>query len=227
MKNKRFFITLTSLLVVGIVLAILQFTPDSASAYLSRQEAEDKVKTQFPGEIVELELEEDDNRKVYEIEIRGTEMHYDLKLDAETGKILKLEEKPVTPSESSVTTEKNSENTNEDNKDDSDTKADSTDKNNTTSEQSTSGGGNNPDDQKDSQDDSQPDNKTETLISAEKAKSIALEQHNGTITDFELDEDDGRMLYEMEIHTATNEVDIEIDAYTGSVISISVDDLDD
>ncbi|MFC4403078.1 PepSY domain-containing protein [Gracilibacillus xinjiangensis] len=235
MKNKTFFIVLTSLLVVGGILAILQFSPNKASAYLSEQEAEDKVKSQFSGEIVEIELEENDNRRVYEVEIKGTESHYELELHAETGEILKLEEKVIvkaasdnnetdddrktdqsnsaqqTTSTKSASNSNHTVNSNESNADD---------RNETTSTNT-----NQVDDGTSKQ--SQTKTTTKTLISSEKAKSIALDQHSGTVKELELDEDDGHMVYEIEIHTTTNEIEIEIDGYTGSVISVSKDDLDD
>ncbi|WP_252311260.1 PepSY domain-containing protein [Sinobaca sp. H24] len=56
------------------------------------------------------------------------------------------------------------------------------------------------------------------------AKSIALEEvGGGSVTDIELDEDDGRVLYEMEIESSQGEVDVDVDARTGEIIVISYD----
>lgn len=62
------------------------------------------------------------------------------------------------------------------------------------------------------------------IISAEKAKSIALGLANGKITDFELDEDDGRLIYKVEIKAKGLEHEIEIDAHTGKVLEHEIDD---
>ncbi|WP_082631322.1 PepSY domain-containing protein [Gracilibacillus massiliensis] len=204
MKNKTFFIVLTVLVTIGGIFATLKFTSNSASAYLSKDEAQEKVSKQFSGEIVELELEEDNNKKVYEIEIEGTDRKYELKMDAETGDILKLEEKVMNNEESQLidTTGGDSNNKKDNNEE-------------TTSKQS------NDDTTKQSNSDSK------TLITKEEAKSIALSEYEGTITEFELDEDDGQKYYEVEIRTPKAEVEIEINAYTGEIISISKDDLDD
>lgn len=61
-------------------------------------------------------------------------------------------------------------------------------------------------------------------ISSKEAKSIALKLADGKIEDFELDEDDGRLIYEIEIKAKGVEHEIEIDAYTGEVIEHEVDD---
>ena len=55
------------------------------------------------------------------------------------------------------------------------------------------------------------------MIGVDRAKEIAQGRlPGGRIT--ELDEDDGRMIYEGEIETNTTEVEFEIDAYTGEVL---------
>ncbi|KAB8130115.1 hypothetical protein F9U64_14485 [Gracilibacillus oryzae] len=238
MKNKKLLITLTSLFIVGVAIAIFQLTPSSASAFLSEQEAKDKVQSQFSGEIVKLRLEEDDNRKVYDVEIRGTESYYDLELDAETGKILSLEEDILTTnSDPDLSQSKTNNSTADDNHDDkaaNETKADNsanesavTEKTNQTQTANATSNAADTQGNNDDKKQNQAANTTKTTISSEKAKSIALAQYNGTITELELDEDDGQMVYEIEIHTATNEIDIEINAYTGAVNSVSKDDLDE
>ena len=64
---------------------------------------------------------------------------------------------------------------------------------------------------------------TPRRISSEEAKKIALKKVDGTIVDFELDDDE----YEVEIHANGKEYEITIDAYTGKIIEFKVDDLDD
>src|SRR5690554_418701 len=93
MNNKIFFSIVGGLLLVGGILGILTFNTDSASAFLSKEEAKEKVQTQFPGEIVELELDKEGSKKVYEVEIKGTDRFYELEIDAKTGEVLKIEEK--------------------------------------------------------------------------------------------------------------------------------------
>lgn len=66
------------------------------------------------------------------------------------------------------------------------------------------------------------------LISAEKAKNIALE-HAGlsassvSFVKSELDQDDGRMVYEIEFYSGNKEYDYEVDATTGKILGYDFD----
>ena len=58
----------------------------------------------------------------------------------------------------------------------------------------------------------------EKLLTIDEVVAIALEKAKGTVTDVELDDDDGRMHYEIEIEDGTFEYDFEIDAVTGEIL---------
>ena len=61
-------------------------------------------------------------------------------------------------------------------------------------------------------------------ITADRAKQIALaEVPGGTVFKCQLDRDDGRLVYEVEVYSGTTEYDFEIDAQTGSILSRDVD----
>ena len=61
-------------------------------------------------------------------------------------------------------------------------------------------------------------------ITADRAKEIALaEVPGGTVSKCQLDRDDGRLVYEVEVYSGTTEYDFEIDAQTGSILSRDVD----
>ena len=65
------------------------------------------------------------------------------------------------------------------------------------------------------------------MLTKDQAIAIAMKQANGTVTDFELDEDDGRKVYEIEIENGTYEYEFEIDAFTGKVLKFEKDREDD
>ena len=64
-------------------------------------------------------------------------------------------------------------------------------------------------------------------IGYEQAKKIALSKFSGKIVKIELDEDDGRLIYEVEMKKGKREAVIEIDAYTGKILFMSLEDDDD
>ncbi|CAM4447471.1 PepSY domain-containing protein [Paenibacillus macerans] len=61
-------------------------------------------------------------------------------------------------------------------------------------------------------------------ITSDQASEIAVKQVNGaTVTKVELDYDDGRYVYEVELKTELGEADVDIDAVTGKVYSVDED----
>ncbi|MBM7563042.1 PepSY domain-containing protein, partial [Fusibacter tunisiensis] len=79
------------------------------------------------------------------------------------------------------------------------------------------------DDADDDDQDADRDDQNRNRISAEEARKIALNRVNGTIVEFEQDDDD----YEIEIELDGKEYKIEINAYTGEIIKFEMDDIDD
>ncbi|MCZ1264934.1 PepSY domain-containing protein [Paenibacillus marchantiae] len=56
------------------------------------------------------------------------------------------------------------------------------------------------------------------------ASNIALKQvTGGKVTEIELDHDNGRYIYEVELRTANSEADVDVDANTGKVLSFDQD----
>lgn len=67
-----------------------------------------------------------------------------------------------------------------------------------------------------------------SVISRDQAINIALKQFSGRVEDVELDDDDGRLIYEIELENKRgDEAEIEIDAYTGAVLVVDIDLEDD
>ncbi|MBP2079831.1 PepSY domain-containing protein [Oceanobacillus polygoni] len=71
------------------------------------------------------------------------------------------------------------------------------------------------------------DKSLENLIGDQQAREIALKEFDGTIKEFELDEDDGRFVYELEIINGDKEAEFEIDALTGEILEMEIDTEDD
>ncbi|RKQ12832.1 hypothetical protein D8M05_17795 [Oceanobacillus bengalensis] len=72
------------------------------------------------------------------------------------------------------------------------------------------------------------EDKGNAIINLDKVKEIALEQFQGTIEEVNLDEDDGRKIYEINIVNGEDEAEIEIDAYTAEIIVVDIDiEIDD
>src|SRR5690625_7204740 len=62
-----------------------------------------------------------------------------------------------------------------------------------------------------------------TAISIDEAVDIALSKFTGQVTEVEVEEEDGRLIYEVEIESGEEEAEIEIDAHTGEVSVIEID----
>ncbi|WP_144699816.1 PepSY domain-containing protein [Fictibacillus phosphorivorans] len=65
-----------------------------------------------------------------------------------------------------------------------------------------------------------------TKITQDEAKQIALNEVKGTVTDIELDDEDGVIVYEVEIETKTKEAQVIINAFSGEVNSVTMETKD-
>lgn len=156
-----------------------------------------------------MELDKEAKNPIYEVEIDIEGKEYELAMDGNSGKVLHLFEK----------TEQRRNNAKEEN---IDTDKDATKQEegeltfiekpvmNTATEEAKS---------------VKPDPKA--VIGGSKAKSIALAQLSGNVVELELDHDDGRAIYEIEIEKGNNEAELELDAYTGEILVIEIDTEDD
>jgi len=64
----------------------------------------------------------------------------------------------------------------------------------------------------------------ENIISQADAIAIAEKAVNGKVVEIELDEDDGLLKYETELRTDRGEAEVDIDALTGDVLEVELDD---
>ncbi|MFD1336965.1 PepSY domain-containing protein [Oceanobacillus iheyensis] len=203
--NKRTLLIGAVVILVVSLFFIYRTGASSSEPKLSQEEIKQLVKEQYPGTQNEPDLQLKDGEPVYQIEVKQENGSYEVVLDGNTGKVLDIYQKEaekaenVEPDDNNDTTTDNNQD-NQDNNDDTD----KADKDEPSSEQ-----GNN------------------AIISSEEAKEIALNQFSGTVSELELDEDDGTMIYEIEIVDGNKEATIEINAYTGNVIVIETEDDDD
>lgn len=198
-------------------LGVYQTSASKMNPELSTDDIRKLVEDQYPGTITEMELEKEHGKTIYEVDIIGDGKKYDLKLDGDTGEVMRIKEKTVL------------------NQGKSSGDGDSDDRIIMQPKQEDSSKTGNKAEGKDDKNsgeksDGNKDNKNpakSTVIDMKKAEKIALNEFAGTITDVSLDEDDGRMIYEMEIKADKKEAEIEIDAYTGEILVLSIETDDD
>ncbi|MEZ0360928.1 MAG: PepSY domain-containing protein [Hydrogenobacter sp.] len=81
-------------LLAGFTLAIAEIEntlPNPKQAKISPQEATSSAKSQVGGDVLGYELEDEDGRLVYGVKLIKDAEEYDVKVDANTGKVLKVE----------------------------------------------------------------------------------------------------------------------------------------
>ena len=65
-------------------------------------------------------------------------------------------------------------------------------------------------------------NTKQVKLTEEQAKKIALAEVNGEIEDIDLEEEDDSVFYEVEIDSGQQEAAIQIDAFTGKILSVAI-----
>jgi len=199
---KKTGITLAVLAVV-IIAGIFIFQLNASQAdTLSSDEIRSIVMDQYPGEVRELAL--DSNTETYKVKVQTENKTYQLSVDSQSGEVLALNEIDLTDNSTAQQEETAEQETPPKNE-----KEAQKNNNQTKNNEKESIRNNNSSDQ--------------ALLSHEKIKEIALNEFSGTIIEMELDEDDGRLVYEVEIENNEDEATMEIDAYTGQVIIVEID----
>jgi len=227
--KKKIGIVLTVILGISALgLGMLQSSASEASPKMDRQEITDLIKSQYPGEITELELDKEGTRAVYEAELHDGSKEYEIKLDGNTGKVLELDEKFTADADK----EQNKANSNEkkSGKEDSGQKKASQARDDDHDDKNDSG----QDDKANmelsnkSNSDGNKNNQSQksAVIDSAEAEKIAKDAFPGTIIQLELDEDDGQLYYEIEMKSKKKEADLEINAYTGDILVMEIDNDD-
>lgn len=202
MKKKIILTSGALAITIALGLGIYKSDASQAEPKLNNDEVRELISAQYPGTITEMELEKENNRAVYEIEIENDGMEYDLKVDGNSGEIIKIKEKKIAAQkEYEKKTTDNDKAVKEDTKDEQ--------------KQTT---------QEKKQSSKKEKNNKNLAIDATEAIAIAQKEFSGTVTDLELEEEDGRYIYEIEIKANGEEAELEIDAMTGEIIVIEIEE---
>jgi len=185
MKKKLIFAIVAVVLSVTLGVGIYQSDAAKSNPELTFDDIEQIVSAQYPGTISEIELEKKYDKVVYDVDVITDDKKYDIKLDANTGEIVKIEEKQRKQDVNVTETQDN---------------------------------------QKDAKQPKLENREPELIIDMKEAIDIALKEYPGKVKEAELDEEDGRLIYEIEIKANGEEVDIDIDAKTGEILIIEIDD---
>lgn len=196
------------------------------SPVLTTQQVKSMVLEKYDGVITELELEKGKNGAYYEVEVKTEDSEVELKIDAYTGKILFIETESIKSKDQKVVKEET--------KTENPSKKTSGDEKKTSENVQLPESVKNQDDQDDDKDvktntekkytPTKKTKETKTVISTEDAIRIAEEKTGAKVIEIEKDYDDGILKYEIELLSKTQEFELEINAYTGEIIEMDVED---
>ncbi|MDG5789845.1 PepSY domain-containing protein [Evansella sp. AB-P1] len=211
-KNK----TWISVIVGSIIIAVFgfgfsQILADPENDPLSTHEVTDIINDHYPGELEYIELEYDQGHMIYVVKIINEQGPYEIKVDALTGSIL-----DVTSLQGPSEKEGQGNTINENVSTDTSTTPNSTEEDDVGEKKESTTG---------IKTDQLPNknNELNTKIGIEGAKRIATEKVDGIVKEIELESDDGIVYYEIEMMTPQGEAELEINAFTGEIISFSMD----
>ena len=233
--RKKLIILLGAIITVTILgLGISHSLIVKAEPNLTRKDVMTQVDDQYPGKITEVGLDDESKNPVYKVNLEIDSQKYNLLIDGNTGEVLDLTEKSKANKQETDQEVKPTAN-----------KQEKQDENEITIKEKQSlnqlNSGKSEDSKSeaekaavkstnDATNNSEPKSKQQqakkAVIGTNKARSIALAEFSGTIEGIELDDDDDRLIYEVEIADGDNEAEIEIDAYTGEILfmDLEIDD---
>lgn len=236
--------------VIGVVtvlgFGVYHSNASQADPTLTPENIKELVQAQYPGTITELQLDKDASGSVYEVEVTNDGVEYELKIDGQSGEVINLKEKLVAAKERAGTKEvidlkekekeqkeeekqaakekeeqeKQAKEKEEKEKQEK-AQADEQAQQKTQVKKNESSSANEDEKQKEKEKETKS---TNTVIDVNKAIDIALAKFPGTVDEVELDEEDGRLVYEIEIEGNGEEAEFEIDAYTGEIIVIEIEE---
>src|SRR5690625_5177707 len=211
--NKKIIITMSVVVCVFVLgIGIYHSAASQADPALSVEGVNEMVEAQYPGENANIELKKDNNRIVYEVDVNHNDRQYEIVIDGDNGEILKLKERGASKEQLQL---------NENEQPSADDQNDGDNNQQDEPEEPEKDEPSNNADNESTEETSETGNKTG--IDAKQAIDIALNEFPGTIVELELESDDGRLIYEIEIESGHEEAEIEIDAHTGEILVIDID----
>ncbi len=233
--------------VIGVVtvlgFGVYHSNASQADPTLTPENIKELVQAQYPGTITELQLDKDANGSVYEVEVTNDGVEYELKIDGQSGEVINLKEKLVAAKERAGTKEvidlkekekeqkeeekqaaKEKEEQEKQAKEKEEKEKQEKAKADEQAQQKTQVKKNESSANEGNKQQEEETKSTNTVIDVNKAIDIALAKFPGTVDEVELDEEDGRLVYEIEIEGNGEEAEFEIDAYTGEIIVIEIEE---
>lgn len=236
--------------VIGVVtvlgFGVYHSNASQADPTLTPENIKELVQAQYPGTITELQLDKDASGSVYEVEVTNDGVEYELKIDGQSGEVINLKEKLVAAKERAGTKEvidlkeKEKEQKEEEKqaakekeeqekqekqaKEKKEKEKQEQAKADEQAQQKTQVKKNESSSKEGNKQKEEETKSTNTVIDVNKAIDIALAKFPGTVDEVELDEEDGRLVYEIEIEGNGEEAEFEIDAYTGEIIVIEIEE---
>jgi uncharacterized membrane protein YkoI len=231
----RKWIIITVLVIIGVTGIIGIASAIKGNVKVTETEARNLVEAHYPGTIIEMTLLRSDGKDIYQVQLEENTGLYTLEVDAETGNIQNLQqvkktdsEKEEKPAISEAEAKKLAEETYRGNvqaltlhrKIYSITVLTKTEQ--IKLEMNADSG------KITSEDKSSIEKNTQHVkLTEEQAKKIALAEVNGKIEDIDLEEEEERVFYEVEIESGQQEATIQIDAFTGKVLSVAIENEED
>ncbi|MDR0136895.1 PepSY domain-containing protein [Metabacillus idriensis] len=226
---------LSVLVIIGVIGIIGIASAMKGDVKVTEAEARNLVEAHYTGTIKEMVLTKLDDREVYQVELEEKKGLYTLEVDAATGSIQNLKqvkkadlESEKEPALSVAEAKKLAEETYSGNvqtmtlqgKTYSITLLTKTEE--IKVEMNADSGEIKSEDKSSIEKTKQPVKLTE-----EQAEKIALAEVKGKIEDIDLEEEDGSVFYEVEIESGQQEATIQIDAFTGKILSVAIENEED
>src|SRR5690625_3097455 len=233
--TRKLMITFGVIISISILITGLFYSNYAQSEpSLTENEVKDIVSDQYPGKITDLNLKNINNQSVYEVLVTHENSKYNIKIDRHSGEILDIIRKSVAVKENN-----NKEAPKKDIKKQTDKQTNNTppkteenpkqskkqEKNEQVkNEKETADKEEKREEEHEANVPKESTDTKETVLSISEVSNIALSHFSGSIDDVELEDEDGRLYYEVEIERDEQEAEMKIDAYTGEVIVIEIEE---